>query len=1007
MTLMPRLALTLFGPFAALLAGHSLRLPTDKTRALLAYLALTPDTPVRRETLAGLLWPDQPETLARQNLRKTVGRLKSVLQAHDPALAEALLVQTKQTIELRSAGCQVDALTFTANLEAVRQHRHPSLGQCETCLARLESSAHLYRQGDLLAGLSLPDAGPFEEWLLMQRESLYQQQLTTLERLSQAYEQHGAFEKARQYALWQIQQEPWREAAHRQLMRLLAAQGLRAEAIAQYQACRRLLQAELAVEPAADTEALLTQIIEGGLPVVPTRTAAARPHAWPRPTGPLVGREAELTRLTQLLADPACRVLTLTGLGGIGKTSLAVAVGEHLSQTAPAWLPDGVYFVPLAEALTTGALAAALAEALGLTLNQRYDLAAQVEQFIRPKALLLILDNLEPAAEVEWLHGLSAAAVQLKLLVTAREPLNWQAEWRYPLEGLAYPPGDENAEQSEAVQFFVQAARQGQPGFAYTAENGPAIARICQLVHGWPLALQMAAGWVRMLSCPAIADQISASLDFLTTSLRGVPPQQRSIRAIFEHTWASLSAAEQSSLAGLAVFHGGFTLPAALAVAGASPLALRSLVEKALLSHDERSGRYHMHELLRQYAREKAQAQPDQARAAQQTHSRFFLQLLQAQGERLSTVQFTAALDVIKADSDNLRQAWLWAAASRQYTLLAGHLEYLARFHERSGQAQEAVALLQQTLELLASGPAQPVELLAEVRSHLAESLLTMGRYAEATAAIATAQAAARALEAVSLLNRLFITQAYIFRERGRYPETHAVLREAIEFSQARHDQVGVARALQVQGNTYWSMAAYDQAQECYEAARAIYQARGEPIPAAVLTGNIGVVLWRQGQYHAALANYAVALEAVRQEGNAARIAVWLGNIGLVYVDLHDDERALAHLDEALLLHDQLGRKFYKLELLLGKVALLLRRGDLAGAAALHQQAAGLAYLIGNRTYLLDCDLWQARLYRAHGRPAAAAELLQSLLRREFRPDAAAAMAHELAQLSDRPAPAR
>ena len=166
---MNQLSLTLFGSFSAAISSQNLRLPTDKTRALLAYLALTAGTPLRREMLAGLLWPEQPEDLARQNLRQTAARLKRAIHDRDTQLANNLLTMTRQTIELHADYCAADALTYGQHLQAVQKHSHERLEQCPACLGRLQTAVQLYRQGDLLAGFSLPDAAPFEEWLVIQR----------------------------------------------------------------------------------------------------------------------------------------------------------------------------------------------------------------------------------------------------------------------------------------------------------------------------------------------------------------------------------------------------------------------------------------------------------------------------------------------------------------------------------------------------------------------------------------------------------------------------------------------------------------------------------------------------------------------------------------------------------------------------------------------------------------------------------------------------------------------
>lgn len=1003
---MAPLSLTLFGSFTAVIGGTSLRLPTDKTRALLTYLAITADTPLRREMLAALFWPDQPDELARQNLRKTLARLRQAITDVEPALPDHLFALTKQTIELHAAHCPADVRTFRLHLETVRKHPHDTLARCPDCLALLETAVALYRQGELLAGLSLPDAYPFEEWLLMQRENLYQQQLSALHDLTAAYEQQGVVDKARQYAHWQIQQEPWREEAHRQLMRLLAGQGQRAEAIAQYQACRQLLQAELGVEPSAETEALLAQIMAGSLPVVEREAAppvAARATPLPRLPGPLIGREDEISQLVTLLADPACRLVTITGPGGIGKTSLAIAAGQALRRQPPPWLTGGLYFVSLAEINDAALLPAAVAEAIGLSLSQRQTVAAQVEQALRPQSALLILDNLEHlAADADWLRQLAASAPQLKLLVTSREPLNWHGEWRYPLEGLAYPPEEAGGELFEAVQLFVQAARNVRPNFAYNAENGRAINRICYLLDGWPLALQMAAAWVRLMSCQAIADQISQSLDFLTTPLHDIPARQRSVRAVFDYTWAALSADEQQTLAQLALFRGGFTLAAAIAVAATSPLILLGLVDKSLLHYDEQTGRYHLHELLRQFALEKGAADPAGRALAEQRHSGYYLTLLQTEGERLHTTHFQAALDLLKADIDNVRQGWLWAAAHQPDEWLTHNLSNLAKFYESAGLLQESVHFFRQTITVLQEHgrPAHPPSFIPYLYCHIAENLAVLGQYQEAAETIPIAQAIAQPLGNVALATHLLLTLALIHREQGHYQQSLAVLQEAITLSRAHNHLDGVANILRIQGNTYWSMAAYEQAMHCYEEGRQIYQQLDDPQGIATLTGNIGVVHWSLGRYPEALANYEIALAQDRQTGSTAGIAIWLGNIGLLYVDLQDDEQALAYLNEALQMHDQLGRKFYKIEPLLGKVAIYLRRGEIETAAHLHRQAADLSHQIGNQTYLLECNLWQARLHAAQGQTAEAIHLLQSLLPREFRPDAHATITRELAALS-------
>jgi len=347
---------------------------------------------------------------------------------------------------------------------------------------------------------------------------------------------------------------------------------------------------------------------------------------------PLLGRERELAAIGQLCQDPQCRLLTLIGPGGTGKTRLALQVATEQQET----FTHGVAFVPLAPIVNREQAVTAMAEALGLVLYIATDRADQLLRYLREKSLLLVLDNFEhllmDAPTVALVGDLLRGAPGLRLLVTSREPLYLQAEWVFEVQGLPVPESAkaDELEASSAVKLFLQRAQQARVGFTLAPEDRPAVLRICQLVEGLPLGIELAAAWVLSLSCQEIAAEIERNLSFLTTSTRDVPERQRSISAVFDHFWKLLSVEEQRVLRQLSVFQGGFGREAAEQVVGASLTLLSTLVSKSLLRRtDPRTSRYDMHELVRQYALSHLQKDEQEYIQTRNRHCRYYITLLE------------------------------------------------------------------------------------------------------------------------------------------------------------------------------------------------------------------------------------------------------------------------------------------------------------------------------------------------------------------------------------------
>ncbi|HRW10523.1 MAG TPA: NB-ARC domain-containing protein, partial [Caldilineaceae bacterium] len=386
-------------------------------------------------------------------------------------------------------------------------------------------------------------------------------------------------------------------------------------------------------------------------------------HYLPATPYPIVGRVQEIADILEYL--PSTHLLTLTGSGGTGKTRLALEVGR----LALHHYADGVWFISLAALHSASAIATTIAATMGLTLHGSEPDAALCQQ-LRQKQLLLILDNFEHLLgeenAVNLVVALLAAAPGVHMLVTSRARLKVRGEQLYPLSALPFSPAASLAEAAAApaVQLFAQALQRIHTNFQLTTTNLAAVLRICQLVEGMPLGLELAAANARSVPLTAIADAIEESVEFLGVDWHDLPERQRSMRAVFVWSWQLLSAAEQRVLRQSAIFCGGFDYTAVQAVIDATPALLTALVDKSLLQWQAAAsgeGRYTMHELLRQFAAEALVDSGEHAEVAEE-QGRYYLAYLAARGFRLGRSEPKEAGAELQVELENIRLAWQWAA---------------------------------------------------------------------------------------------------------------------------------------------------------------------------------------------------------------------------------------------------------------------------------------------------------------------------------------------------------
>lgn len=550
---MTRLVLHCLGAFKATLDAVDLTVfSTDKVRALLIYLALESAQPHRRELLASLFWPEMPQPTALTNLRLALHRLRQTFDKTAPGASATLLLHTRQTLQLNADFVTVDVASFQTLLAACAVHGHASLHTCDECLARLAQAVDLY-QGELLAGFGVKDAPAFEEWLLLRRETLHQQVLAALHSLVQAYEQRDDLQ-AHHYASQQLLLDPSREESHRQLMRILARRGLYSEALAQYESCRRLLYAELGVEPHAETVALYQQIREGKLDkahndtLLPPPPISAFRYDWSEAPEPVnvYGRQVELAHLERWLVHDRCRLVVIVGMGGIGKTTLAAAAVKNVGAQF-----DRVIWRSLVNALPLSELVVAILERLS---GQRVlDLPASLEaqlvllvDYLRQQRCLLVLDNLESilqadqtgrfragyAGYAQLFQYLAERSHQSCLLLTSRERPHGMLRW-----GEATP-----LVRTLALEGLDEVAGQAMLNARDLTGAAGEVMTLVQRYSGNPLALHLVAHTVQDLFGGDIAGFLAAEA-----------PIFDDIREVLDQQFARLSALEQELLIWLAI----------------------------------------------------------------------------------------------------------------------------------------------------------------------------------------------------------------------------------------------------------------------------------------------------------------------------------------------------------------------------------------------------------------------------------------------------------------------
>ncbi len=652
-------------------------LPPGQRAAALGYLALARRW-VAREELVALFWPDRPEPTARGNLRPLLARL-----ARDPLVVGLERERTRVRWSVES-----DHAAFVA---AQREHRW--------------DEAWRLAEAELLDGVTVSGAPEFESWLAIERAVLHDARREVGLRVADTLLEAGAHERAVEVLASLQRFDPLDEAVLRRLIVALARRGARGDALATYETFVERCLDELGAAPEAATSDLAEAVRRGEVGSVPERMSpkprAKAASVVPVPLTPLVGRRGEVVELLAWLEDPECRLLTLVGPGGIGKTRLAL---EAARVAAPRY-GDGVCVVDLAAVSSERAMVATVAAVVGAQFDATGEAALSIVRALASRELLLVLDNVEhlegaPGLVSDLLHG----APGLQVVATSRKALGLAAEWRFDVKGLSHwtdqASGVDRARRvstSDAAALFVSAARRASAAFAPGPHELDVIEGIGARLAGSPLAIELAAAWSRVIRVEVIDEELARGIDFLASDAADRSPRHASMQRVLDQSWAMLQPREQVAMRRLTVFRGGFTLDAARDVAGLEMPTLLALVNKSFLQRDD-DGRFSLHPLVWRDACERADAHGAEVDAMRVHHAHYYLRLLAEHRDAHRRPDGGRMMRAIEVDFENVVVAWRRAVAEGAHDLPLAAVVCLGAFRHARGHHDVVEDLFREAL---------------------------------------------------------------------------------------------------------------------------------------------------------------------------------------------------------------------------------------------------------------------------------------------------------------------
>jgi predicted ATPase/class 3 adenylate cyclase len=719
----------------------------------------------------------------------------------------------------------------------------------------------------------------------------------------------------------------------------------------------------------------------------PIKTSDARPNNLPVQVTDFIGRESEVALVRELLARPQTRIVTFTGPGGTGKTRLSLQVGEKMLEQ----FQDGVFLVPLASLSDPTLVPGAIAEALGVMSGGSQPITESLKDFLKQKELLLLLDNFEQVLSAAGVVSeLLPAAPRLKALITSREVLHIYGEKEFPVPPLQLPdprhlPSLETLARNESVQLFIERATSARPGFELTSENAPAVAEVCVRLDGLPLAIELAAARIKLLTPQAILSRLASRLQVLTGGARDLPARQQTLRSTIDWSYDLLSPDDRTLFRRLGVFVGGCTFEAVEAIATGfsqpsavnnhtsllSPLdtgifdGVASLADKSLLRQVETAdgdSRLLMLETIREYALDRLE-DCGETSPMRRAHASYFLQIAEGCAPLIQTPRQREILERLEIEHDNMRAALLWSlsdAGDKEIGLRIATA--LTRFWQIRGHLSEG----RRWLKALLPGALEHTNVRASALRAAGFLTFLLGDRTGSQPLLEESAAIARELG-----DKLALAYAYyilgVTMGFGGDPEGRTVSAEAVKLFRELGDEgkPGLVDGLMASGMLSFILGDYSTARSTFQEFRALSREIGDPFGMAQSANFLGDIARVEGDYPLAGRFYAESLPLFRIQGGKGETPAVLHNVGYVALAENSYREAEAAFRESLILQQDIGNKLGISECLAGFAALVSAQGDPKRAARLFAASEAVRSAIGAYMWPAEQIEWDRHVERA------------------------------------------